>query len=105
MARISRASDPDRYRKASSKYEKSEKGKITRKRNVFVKTLSNRYKRYVKREMRRGVEFAEAMKAAKRLIYAEYAALGVEAAKAEEVVGKEYSRILSNYENRVKGNG
>ena len=105
QARETRKVDPSRYRKACAKYEKTEKGKKARKRNVFVKSMAARYKRYVKRDMRKGIEFPEAMKAAKRLIYTEYAALGVEAKRAEEVVGKEYDRIISNYENRVLGNG
>ena len=100
-----RKANPDPYRKSCKRYDTSEKGRLVRKRYFFIRNMSMKFKRYVKREMKRGVEFEDALKSVKRVIYTELAALDVEAGKAESIVGQEYERILENYKNRVSKDG
>ena len=102
--RNKRHENPEPHKKACKRYEGTKKGRNTRRRRYFIKNLSNKFKINVRREMRNGSEFRTALKSVKRLIYTDLTALDVEAEMANQIVDKEYNRILNNYENRVIGN-
>ena len=101
----SRRANPEHFSKVNKRYEYSEKGKATRKRNYFRKTLSKRFKRYVKREMKVGTSFTDAMDSVKTVIKAEYASLGMDVARAGQIVDNEYARIMENYRQKVIQSG
>ena len=93
------------YQKVNKRYEESAKGRNTRRMNYLRKSITNRFKRYVKREMKLGTSFELAMDSVKTVIKTEYAAAGMEIAKVDRIVGNEYERIMDNYKQKVVGHG
>ena len=99
------ARKPQAHARNIEAFEKSPKGILTRKRYNYTKALANKFKSKVKRDMKMGAAFEDAMDSAKKVIKTEMAAMSMEQSRIDSVVDAEYARIMRNYENRVSNHG